>query len=117
MGDRDHLYRAVYNLVDNAVKFIDEGGRLRLPRPSGGRRLCVFAISQHRHQAFRRRICRMCSTASQGGSFAFDGQDRRRPRSVHRQRISSICTAEEISVRSDGGETEFEVYASTLAKI
>ena len=30
MGDRDHLYRAVYNLVDNAVKFIDEGNLYRL---------------------------------------------------------------------------------------
>ncbi len=30
MGDRDHLYRVVYNLTDNAVKFIEDGGTLRL---------------------------------------------------------------------------------------
>lgn len=29
-GDRDHVFRAVYNLVDNAVKFIDTGGRLTI---------------------------------------------------------------------------------------
>ena len=44
MGDRDHLYRAVYNLVDNAVKFIDEGGRLTLKaHPEGD--FCAFSIS------------------------------------------------------------------------
>ena len=44
MGDRDHLYRAVYNLVDNAVKFIDEGGRLTLrAHPEGD--FCAFSIS------------------------------------------------------------------------
>lgn len=30
LGDRDHVFRAVYNLVDNAVKFVDQGGSLRL---------------------------------------------------------------------------------------
>lgn len=44
MGDRDHLYRAVYNLVDNAVKFIDDGGRLCLrAHPENG--VCAFAIT------------------------------------------------------------------------
>lgn len=44
MGDRDHLYRAVYNLVDNAVKFIDDNGRLRLyVHPEGT--FCAFSIS------------------------------------------------------------------------
>lgn len=42
-GDRDHVFRAVYNLVDNAVKFIEEGGRLTLrARADGG--LCHFSI-------------------------------------------------------------------------
>lgn len=44
MGDRDHLYRAVYNLVDNAVKFINESGKLTLrAHPSGT--FCEFSIS------------------------------------------------------------------------
>lgn len=43
MGDRDHLYRAVYNLVDNAVKFVDAGGKLTLHAyPDGD--FCRFSI-------------------------------------------------------------------------
>ncbi|MDO5142328.1 MAG: HAMP domain-containing sensor histidine kinase [Eubacteriales bacterium] len=44
MGDVDHLYRAVYNLTDNAVKFIDEGGRLCLRAHAEGG-FCAFSIS------------------------------------------------------------------------
>ncbi|MDO5784285.1 MAG: HAMP domain-containing sensor histidine kinase [Eubacteriales bacterium] len=29
-GDSDHIYRVIYNLVDNAVKFINEGGTLTI---------------------------------------------------------------------------------------
>lgn len=29
-GDSDHIYRVIYNLVDNAVKFVDDGGTLTL---------------------------------------------------------------------------------------
>ena len=29
-GDSDHIYRVVYNLVDNAVEFVDEGGTLTI---------------------------------------------------------------------------------------
>ena len=29
-GDRDYIYRVVYNLIDNAVKFVEEGGRLTI---------------------------------------------------------------------------------------
>lgn len=44
MGDRDHLYRAVYNLVDNAVKFINVGGKLALhAHPEGT--FCAFSVS------------------------------------------------------------------------
>ena len=43
MGDRDHVFRAVYNLVDNAVKFIDDGGTLRVSAyPAGA--FCEFSI-------------------------------------------------------------------------
>lgn len=44
MGDRDHLYRVVYNLVDNAVKFIQDGGRLCLRAHEEGA-FCAFSIS------------------------------------------------------------------------
>lgn len=44
MGDRDHLYRAVYNLVDNAVKFIEDGGTLRMTAHPDGK-FCAFSIS------------------------------------------------------------------------
>ena len=43
MGDRDHLYRAVYNLVDNAVKFINPNGCLRLRAHPDGK-FCTFSI-------------------------------------------------------------------------
>lgn len=29
-GDSDHIYRVIYNLVDNAVKFVDDGGTLSI---------------------------------------------------------------------------------------
>lgn len=29
-GDSDHIYRVIYNLVDNAVKFVNEGGMLSI---------------------------------------------------------------------------------------
>lgn len=44
MGDRDHLYRVVYNLVDNAVKFINDSGQLTLRAQAEGK-FCVFAIT------------------------------------------------------------------------
>lgn len=72
MGDRDHLYRVVYNLTDNAVKFIEDGGTLRLKVHQEGQ-LCVFAIS-NTGIGLRRRSCGMCSTASTRPSrFALDG--------------------------------------------
>ncbi len=43
MGDRDHLYRAVYNLVDNAVKFVEEGGKLTLNAHAEGV-FCEFSL-------------------------------------------------------------------------
>ncbi len=44
LGDRDYVFRAVYNLVDNAVKFIDVGGTLSLTAyPADGN--CQFIIT------------------------------------------------------------------------
>ncbi len=43
-GDRDYAFRGIYNLVDNAVKFIDVGGTLTLTAyPAGG--FCQFVIT------------------------------------------------------------------------
>ncbi len=106
MGDRDHLYRAVYNLTDNAVKFIDEGGTLRLrAHPEGS--FCVFSISNtgmgisaedlpHVFDRFYKadRSRSMDKTGAGLGLYI----------------VKNIINLHggEISVRSDGGETEFE---------
>lgn len=105
MGDRDHVFRAVYNLVDNAVKFIDDGGRLHLTAyPAGA--FCEFSI---------------CNT---GGGIApediahifdrFYKTDRSRSRDhsgagLGLYIVKNIINLHggDISVRSDGGETEF----------
>ncbi len=105
MGDRDHVFRAVYNLVDNAVKFIDDGGKLHVTAyPAGA--FCEFSI---------------CNT---GGGIAPDDIphifDRfyKTDRSRSRDRsgaglglyiVKNIINLHggDISVRSDGGETEF----------
>ena len=105
MGDRDHIYRAVYNLVDNAVKFIDDGGTLRLTAYPAGES-CEFSI---------------CNT---GGGIApediphifdrFYKTDRSRSRDrsgagLGLYIVKNIINLHggDISVRSDGGETEF----------
>ena len=106
MGDRDHLYRAVYNLVDNAVKFIDEGGWLCLrAHPEGT--FCAFSISNtgagisaddlpHIFDRFYKadRSRSMDKTGAGLGLYI----------------VKNIINLHggEISVRSDGGETEFE---------
>lgn len=36
-GDRDYIYRVVYNLVDNAVKFVEEKGRLTIKAETQGK--------------------------------------------------------------------------------
>ena len=106
MGDRDHLYRAVYNLVDNAVKFINEGGRLYLrAHPEG--EFCAFSISNtgtgissddlpHIFDRFYKadRSRSMDKTGAGLGLYI----------------VKNIINLHggEISVRSDGGETEFE---------
>ena len=114
MGDRDHLYRAVYNLVDNAVKFIDEGGRLTLrAHPEGD--FCAFSISNtgtgisaedlpHVFDRFYKadRSRSMDKTGAGLGLYI----------------VKNIINLHggEMSVRSDGGETEFE-FTLPLAKI
>ena len=105
MGDRDHLYRAVYNLVDNAVKFIDDGGHLCLrAHPEGT--FCAFSISNtgtviseedlpHIFDRFYKadRSRSMDKTGAGLGLYI----------------VKNIINLHggEIAVRSDGGETEF----------
>jgi signal transduction histidine kinase len=36
-GDHDYIYRVVYNLVDNAVKFVEENGRLTIKTEISGK--------------------------------------------------------------------------------
>ena len=105
MGDRDHVFRAVYNLVDNAVKFIDDGGTLRVSAyPAGA--FCEFSI---------------CNTGSgispEDIPYIFDRfykTDRSRSRDhsgagLGLYIVKNIINLHggDISVRSDGGETEF----------
>ncbi len=40
-GDEEHLFRAIYNLVDNAVKFVDDGGLLGMKIYKEGNYACV----------------------------------------------------------------------------
>lgn len=42
-GDRDYIFQVVYNLVDNAIKFIDVGGRLTLHITTEGS-MCQFSL-------------------------------------------------------------------------
>ncbi|MCB6366175.1 HAMP domain-containing histidine kinase [Intestinibacillus massiliensis] len=105
MGDRDHVFRAVYNLVDNAVKFIDAGGSLTLRARREGA-MCAFSIKN-----------------TGGGIPAEDIPhifDRFYKADPSRSRdrtgaglglyiVKNIINLHggDISVRSDGGETEF----------
>ena len=105
MGDRDHLYRAVYNLVDNAVKFIDQGGSLRLcARPAG--QFCEFSISNtgtgisaedlpHVFDRFYKADCSRSMDKTGAGLGLYI--------------VKNIINLHggEISVRSDSGVTEF----------
>ncbi len=105
MGDRDHLYRVVYNLVDNAVKFIDDGGKLSLKAKEEGT-FCEFSISNtgvgiseedlpHVFDRFYKadRSRSMDKTGAGLGLYI----------------VKNIINLHggEISVRSGGGETEF----------
>ncbi len=105
MGDRDHLYRVVYNLVDNAVKFINEGGRLTLrAHPEGT--FCAFSISNTG-----------AGISAEELPHVFDRFYKAdRSRSLDKTGaglglyiVKNIINLHggEISVRSDDGETEF----------
>lgn len=107
MGDRDHVFRAVYNLVDNAVKFINDGGRLTLHAHSSGH-LCEFSVKNTG-----------AGISPEDISHVFDRFYKTdRSRSLDRTGVGlglyivkNIINLHggDISVRSDGGETEFSL--------
>ncbi len=105
MGDRDHVFRAVYNLVDNAVKFTAQAGRLTLRAKANGT-ICEFSITNtgtgispedipHIFDRFYKadRSRSLDKTGAGLGLYI----------------VKNIINLHggDIAVRSDGGETEF----------
>lgn len=114
MGDRDHVFRAVYNLVDNAVKFTQEGGKLTLrAAPEGAN--CAFSITNTG-----------AGISEEDLPHVFDRFYKAdRSRSLDKTGaglglyiVKNIINLHggEISVRSDGGETEF-AFTLPLANV
>ena len=105
MGGRGHVFRAVYNLVDNAVKFINEGGTLRVTAyPAGA--FCEFSISNTGDGIAPEDIPHVFDR------FYKTDRSRSRDRSgagLGLYIVKNIINLHggDISVRSDGGETEF----------
>lgn len=105
LGDRDHVFRAVYNLVDNAVKFTAQGGRLILRAQAHGT-MCDFSITNTG-----------TGIAPEDIPHIFDRFYKAdRSRSLDKTGaglglyiVKNIINLHggDISVRSDGGETEF----------
>ena len=106
-GDRDHIFRAVYNLVDNAVKFIDNGGKLTLRAEAEGT-FCAFSIKNTG-----------AGISAEDIPHVFDRFYKTdRSRNLDRTGaglglyiVKNIINLHggDISVRSDGGETEFSL--------
>ena len=113
-GDRDHVFRAVYNLVDNAVKFVDEGGQLRLRAHAEGN-FCAFSIENTG-----------AGISPEDISHVFDRFYKTdRSRSQDRTGaglglyiVKNIINLHggDISVRSDGGRTEFSLTLPLMDK-
>lgn len=105
LGDRDQIYRVVYNLVDNAVKFINEGGTLRLTAyPAGS--MCEFSIMNTGGGIEPEEIPHLFDR------FYKTDRSRSRDRTgagLGLYIVKNIINLHggDISVRSDGGETEF----------
>ena len=114
MGDRDHVFRAVYNLVDNAVKFVNEGGKLTLRAHEAGK-YCEFSIKNTG-----------AGIAPEDIPHVFDRFYKTdRSRSLDRSGaglglyiVKNIINLHggDISVRSDGGETEFSLILPLAQK-
>lgn len=114
MGDRDHVFRAVYNLVDNAVKFTVQSGRLTLRARAHGA-MCDFSITNTG-----------TGIAPEDIPHIFDRFYKAdRSRSLDKTGaglglyiVKNIINLHggDISVRSDGGETEFSFTLPLVQK-
>lgn len=106
-GDRDHVFRAIYNLVDNAVKFINPTGTLTLRAHAEGG-MCAFSVKNTG-----------AGISPEDLSHVFDRFYKTdRSRNLDRSGaglglyiVKNIINLHggDIAVRSDGGETEFSL--------
>ena len=113
-GDRDHIFRAVYNLVDNAVKFVNENGKLTMRAYASGN-FCEFSIKNTG-----------AGISPEDIPHIFDRFYKTdRSRSLDRSGaglglyiVKNIINLHggDISVRSDGGETEFSLSLPLMDK-
>ncbi len=113
-GDRDHIFRAVYNLVDNAVKFVDQDGKLTMKAYASGN-FCEFSIKNTG-----------TGISPEDIPHVFDRFYKTdRSRSLDRSGaglglyiVKNIINLHggDISVRSDGGETEFSLSLPLMDK-
>lgn len=113
-GDRDHVFQVVYNLVDNAVKFTEEGGCLTLRAKKEGNR-SLFTIKNTGS-----------SIPEEDLPHVFDRfykVDRSRSRDktgagLGLYIVKTIVNLHggDISVRSNGGETEFSFTLPLASK-
>lgn len=113
-GDRDHIFRAIYNLVDNAVKFVNQNGYLFIKAHKQGN-FCEFSIKN-------------TGTAipPEDIPHVFDRFYKTdRSRSLDRSGVGlglyivkNIINLHggDISVRSNGGETEFSLSLPLINK-
>ena len=75
LADRDLLFQAIINLLDNAVKFTPEGGKITLIASKDGRRGHKLVISdtgpgipEHEHHNITKRFYRLDSSRTTPGS-------------------------------------------------
>ena len=113
-GDRDHIFRAVYNLVDNAVKFINQDGNLTIKAYSKGG-FCEFSIKNTGTGIPPEDIPHVFDR------FYKTDRSRNLDRSgagLGLYIVKNIINLHggDISVRSDGGETEFSLSLPLMDK-
>lgn len=104
-GDSDHIYRVIYNLVDNAVKFVNDGGTLTIRAEKEGT-MSLFSIRNTGSEIPPEDLPHVFDR--------FYKVDRSRSRDrtgagLGLYIVKSIVNLHggDISVRSSGGQTEF----------
>lgn len=113
-GDGDHIYRVIYNLVDNAVKFVNEGGTLTIRAETEGA-MSLFSIRNTGSEIPPEDLPHVFDR--------FYKVDRSRSRDrtgagLGLYIVKSIVNLHggDISVRSSNGETEFTFTLPLAAK-